>query len=59
MLDFLPSQLKLAILNSFKTIYEVRIRVDKAVLVKGNNGLEVDLKEIKFLPLIFEAFRCN
>lgn len=47
MLDFLPTQLKYLILSCFATIYEVRIRVDKPTLVKGNNGIKTLVKEVK------------
>ena len=49
MLDFLPTQLKQSVLGCFATIYEVRIRIDKPIIVKGNNGLNVQNKEIKYL----------
>ena len=48
MLDFLPNQLKQAIFNCFSTIYEVRIRIDKPIIVKGNNGLAVLSKAINY-----------
>lgn len=48
MLDFLPTQLKQSVLSCFASVYEVRIRVDKPVIVKGNNGLNVQCKEIKY-----------
>ena len=47
MLDFLPTQLKQTVLTCLGTIYEVRIRIDKPVIVKGNNGLAVLTKEIE------------
>ena len=49
MLDFLPTQLKQSVLSCFATIYEVRIRIDKPIIVKGDNGLNVQHKEIKYL----------
>ena len=46
MLDFLSSQIKSEIFKQVSTIYEVRIRVDKPITVKGGDGLKMVVKTI-------------
>ncbi len=48
MLDFLPSKLKNSIFSSFKSVYEVRLRADKPIKVKGSTGEGVAYKELKY-----------
>ncbi len=48
MLDFLSNQLKNEVLRCFCSPYEVRLRVDKPVTVKGSNGIEVLTKKLNF-----------
>lgn len=48
MLDFISATLKTQILNSFKTVYEVRLRVDKQVTVKGNDGTGALTKRLSY-----------
>lgn len=46
MLDFLSNRLKTEIFSSFATIYEVRIRADKPITVKGCDGIRVYSKQL-------------
>ena len=46
MLNFLPLSLKDRIISMFSMIYEVRLRVDKPICVKGFNGNEVKTETI-------------
>ena len=46
MLDFLPLNLKNQIISAFKRLYEVRIRADNPITVKGSNGDGLKEREI-------------
>ena len=46
MLEFLPNQVKSEIYKATKSPYEIRIRADKPITVKGSNGLTTIVKTL-------------